>query len=586
MDAEFTVDSFYAYLKDLDMEDSGSTLSLSKPCALKQQLEVIPPSHKTLDTCLMIGVSCLPLSIYEQHIPHLAAVLKLLVQFGAKWDGSNCRMFDHQTTPYHVICQTTGDYYELLDMMITSSGMELVNETDYEGCTAVMRAVQFKHIECLRCLITHGADLNLGSNPKCTPLMSPLFGAIFAESVEPSPITRDILNLLLEGGVNVNKSNDTLGRSPIEYAIDERNIDCAEKLVQKNAHFEPISLLFRAEGNIRIDILVSLINLGFSKNVTDSFGRNALYHAVCSCDITFIRYLLELGVTIITTEEQQHRQPCYQEARSRIMDLHKRNDLQHNPCLKAISLDMLDVVQLLEDYDQQTFQSIEALKCAVRRKSLKMVNYLLSKYKYPLNIEYRHTHTIQRKWNWIETIITEACKPHQLEMVTLLMEYGADPAKKSDDERYQSALMIAIKNGYNELVEHFIRSGVNLDCRLHDLFLGDVLPFEYAVSMRNKPVAQMLFHAGCSCGEFSLFNNISTGFSLSFCIRDLRRTSFSEFQQLLIEWNVHRNNVIPLDQLCRKLILNHLCPRAVKKIKELPLPSRMIRYLSIPGLEE
>ena len=585
MDAEFTVDSFYAYLKDLDMEDSGSTLSLSKPCALKQQFEVTPPSQKTLNTCLMIGVSCLSLPIYEQHIPHVVAVLKLLLQYSAKWDGSTCRFFDHQTTPYHIICQTTGDYYELLDMTITSSGRELVNETDYEGCTAVMRAVQFKNIECLGCLITHGADLNIGSNLTCTPLMSPLFRAIFAESVEPSPITRDILNLLLESGVNVNKSSDKFWCSPIEYAIDKKSIDCVEKLVQKKAQFEPIPLLFRAERDMRIDILVSLINLGFSKNVTDSLGRNALYHAVCSCDITFIRYLLEAGVTIITTEEQQHRQPCYQEARSRIMDLHKRNDLRHNPCLKAISLDMLDVVQLLEDYDQQTFQSIEALKCAVRIKSFKMVNYLLNKYKYTLNMEYRYFDT-PTTWHWSKTIITEACKPDQLEMVTLLMEHGADPAKKSDAQEYKSALLIAIRDECNELLAHFIRSGVNLDCRLHDLHLGDVLPFEYAVFMCNESAAAMLLYAGCSCGEFSLADYISTGKSFSVSIGNLQRTASSEFQKLLIEWNVHRNNVKPLDQLCRKLILNHLCPRAVRKIKELPLPSRIFGYLSISGLEE
>ena len=257
-------------------------------------------------------------------------------------------------------------------------------------------------------------------------------------------------------------------------------------------------------------------------------------------------------------------------------------------------MDMLDVVQLLEKYEQNTFQSLEALICAVHRNRLKMVNYLLSKYKYPLNIEYIEyfdPHTIHKTWNWTQTIITEACKPDQLEMVTLLMEHGADPAKKSDDKRYQSALIIAIKNGYNELVEHFIRSRVNLDCRLHDRYLGDVLPFEYAVFMRNKQAAEMLLHAGCSCGYFSLVNSVFTDIGpygsvincVLNCVFNVSISDLPEMEELMIEWEVYKNKVKPLQQLCRKSILKDLYPRAVRNITELPLPPIMISYLSIPG---
>ena len=586
MNVEFTVESFIAYLKDLYNEDR--TFGLSKPCAfstLRLQLELTSPSpsHKTLDQCLLIGLRCLPTHYYKHHITRVADVLTLLLLYGAKWDGST--LLDKERTPYHIICQTSSDPYELLDLMIISSRGKLMNEPDSEGCTAVIRAVQFKNVECLRCLVAHGADLHLGNNPKFINIMPPLFRAIRAHSVDPCATTRDIVNLLLESKVDINKPRDTFGRLPIQYAIDQKNIDCFEKLAQNGAKFEPIPLLFRAERDIRIDVLECLINLGFSKNVTDSFGRNALYHAVCNRDITFIRYLLEAGVTIHTTEEQQHYRPSYQETSSRMMNLHKG---WYNSCLQAITMDMLDVVQLMENYDQQTFQSMEALKCAVRRNSLKMVNYLLRKYKYPINMEYRDIdrHTTQRMWNWSQTIITEACKPDHLEIVTLLMEHGADPAKKSDDKRYQSAVMLAIKKEYNDLVAHFIRSGVNLDCRLHDRYLGDVLPFEYAVIRCNKPAAEMLLHAGCSCGEFSLVNNIPTGITSSIGIGYLQRFVSVKFQMLMIEWNMHKNNVRPLHQLCRKSIRKHLFPRAVKKITELPLPSMIIRYLSTPGFEE
>ena len=152
--------------------------------------------------------------------------------------------------------------------------------------------------------------------------------------------------------------------------------------------------------------------------------------------------------------------------------------------------------------------------------------------------------------------------------------------------QYRSAFLIAIENEYNELVEYFIRSGVNLDGRLHDEHHGAVLPFEYAVHMGNTSAAEMLLRAGCSCGELHLVNTISTDISSSERSHDYQWDVSSELQKLMIDLNVHENNVKLLHQLSRKSILNHLCPGAAKKITELPLPSRIIRYLCIPELVE
>ena len=573
MDVEFTVESFSAYLKDLSSEGIGSSFRL--------QLDTNTPSQKILDECPLIGLRSL--SSQNQHISQVVAALELLLQFGAKWDNST--LLDKKRTPYHIICRCPNDPYGLLDKTIRSSGEKLVDEKDCSGCTAVMHAVHNKNIESLRCLIDHGADLNLLCKLRNTGITTALNQAIRAHALGPSTVTREIFNLLLESGVDINGPNPE--RSPIEYAIDYNSIECFQRLVQKDVQFNLKRMWFLAASNRSIDILRSLINRGISKNVIDSLGRNALHHAVCSGHITVIRYLLELGVTITTIRNRQNLRLCS----SCTINSNKRNDIRYwyNPCLQAISMERLDLVQLLDNYEQQTFQSIRALKCAVRKNSLKIVNYLLSKHTYPLNIEYiKNTHinmhTIEETWNCSQTIITEACKPHQLKMVTLLMEHGADPAKKSDDKRYQSAIMIAIRDHCNELVAHFIRSGVNLDCRLHDAFLGDVLPFEYAVIRCCKQAAKMLLRAGGSCGEFSLVNDVSTGISSSsWNIHEFQEFVSPEVQKLMIEWDVHKNKVKPLQQLCRKSILHHLCPRTVKKITELPLPPKIIRYLAFLG---
>ena len=153
-------------------------------------------------------------------------------------------------------------------------------------------------------------------------------------------------------------------------------------------------------------------------------------------------------------------------------------------------MEKLDVVQVLENYEQQTFQSIEALKCVVRKKNFKMVKYLLSRYNYPLNVEYQRLNTSR---TILTEVCTEVCSPGQLDMIFLLMKHGAKHAKKSEHKQYQSAVMIAINNGFNKLVAHFIRSEMDLDCRLHDEDHGIVLPFEYAVIRGNNHATEMFF---------------------------------------------------------------------------------------------
>ena len=540
---------------------------------LESQLESNPASQETLDECLLIGLRSIPTQ--SQHHVHGLAAVELLLKLGAKWDGST--LFQMDRTPYHIIMQCSSDHHRLLNSMINCFGGKSLNVQDSSGCTAVMYAVHNRNIECLRCLIAHGADLNLGSD-----MTTPLIDAIRTHASSPAPITRDILNLLLESGVDVNQPCQ-IGRSPIEYAMDNNSLYCVKKLVQNGAQLDLIPLWFLAASKKNIEMLGYLLDRGTDINCTDSAGRNVLCHAVCIGDIKLTQYLLEAGVTITTSVKQQYDLRPWSEYFS--YTYFQQNVAQLDPCMQAVSWEMLDVVQLLGNYEQRPFQSIEALRCAVLKNSFKMANYLLSKYEYPLNIEYPLNNGFN-SFKAYHTIVTEAGKRRQLEMVSLLMEHGAEPAKQSDHKQYQSAFLIAIENGCIELVAHFIRSGVNLDCRLHNEYHGAVLPFEYAVIKDKKQTAEMLLHGGSSCGMFTLVDNISTDISYPQRCHMFQRYVSPELQKLMREWDVHENNVQPLQLLCRKSILKQLCPRTIKKITELPLPARIIRYLSFRNFDD
>ena len=348
-------------------------------------------------------------------------------------------------------------------------------------------------------------------------------------------------------------------------------IYCAERLIGKGAQFnithdDGKQLWFLGASHGSIVILRYLVNLGFDKNCFDLMGRNALYNVVCLGDITVSRFLLEAGVKVTRTVEGKANQPTHMPS-VEYLDSQMFTD----SCLEAISKDMVEMVKLLIEYDDsQTFESIDALKFAMRKNSLKILKYLLSKYIYPLNREYK---TTEGAW---ETVLTEACKGNQLGMVLLFMKHGADPCKKSGQNMsFKNAITITIEKGFVKMLVSFIRDGVNFDCQLHHETLGSHQPFEFSVFVGNIYAVEMILRTGYSCGVFSLKARHSLKNNVDPAIADL-----------MAELEVEKNDVNVLQILCRKAILNHLYPDAGRNISKLPLPPCLITFLNIPELDK
>ena len=126
-----------------------------------------------------------------------------------------------------------------------------------------------------------------------------------------------------------------------------------------------------------------------------------------------------------------------------------------------------------------------------------------------------------------------------------------------------------------KIVAHLIRSGLDINSRSYHWLHGFVLPFEAAVLDGKLKAAKMLLVSGGSCGVYSLNNN-----------HKFKANVTSNIKNLMKYWNVGSNNVNPLRQQCRRVILKDLSPQAHKKIKRLPLPKSIIKYLSIPELDD
>ena len=494
------------------------------------------------------------------------------------------------TTPYHVICNSTGDHQELLELMIKQLGRSLLNAKNVVECTALMYAVSNANIKCVRSLIANGASVNLiKKRPNMTTMVTvPLIDSIKLlnpKSRHSYNTMMGIFDVLLASGADVNKPCHRHNRTPIMYAATVGNVNCVEKLIQKGAQVnytdkdsDTVWTLAARAGSV--DVLKCLIeDNGIDKNSTDKDGLSILYWAVYSGNIEVVRYLLKQGMTITAFLPPECVQACTDCGTKLSCHYLDATQLKTDPYVFAIRFNMLDVVKLMDEYGCQVGKSPEILSYAIYADHVDVVEYLLCNYKYPLKYGYKEIRDSGLSSDH-QTFLNKACEKQSLLIVTLLLEHGADPNKTFCAEKLPNIINSAINHRLVNITSYFIRGGVNMNIRSYyrnlfgtpglDDIGGIVLPFEAAVYDNHICEAEMLLVAGCSRGIHSWNNNHA-----------LKGHTGGKMQELLKEWNVHKNNVLPLKQRCRMVILNHLCPQADKKIIELPLPQQIIRYLSV-----
>ena len=317
-------------------------------------------------------------------------------------------------------------------------------------------------------------------------------------------------------------------------------------------------------GNVKL--LKCMINGGVDKNSTDQEGKSILCLVVHSGNIEAVRYLLDLGVAIPNYAPEEREVPCEHCGENRLIIDNDWEQEIRDPCMKAIHCNELEMVKLLDEYGSQSCKSFYALRSAVQYGFVDVVSYLLNKYSYPLNIEY----IIKDSSKDIFTLLTETVYMSPAQSAKLLLDHGADPAKHMCGVTSRNAIMTAIHFGNLEVIAQYIRSGVDINSNSWDYNYERVLSlFETSVLRNRHDVLEMLLISGCSRGVFS----------------NLTLTTKPKLEKLMKEWNVYDNNVIPLKQRWRCVILNHLSPRIDLKIEKLPLPGCLIKFLGIPELD-
>ena len=554
--------------------------------ALEEHLVNNPVQQSDLDRCLLRGLQMVQRE--ERELYQVEPTLTILLQAGAKWH--SYVLLDKQKTPYHIICESPGDHHELLDLMIKLSQQTIIDTQDSDRRTALTYAVRHANINCLKCLIANGADVTIGYNsyqnfaPGAPPQESCPITTVMSMlyySCSNKALCENIFNLLLDKSPI--ESYMTLLRFAANYGI----VYCIKKLIEKGTRLDTLDYDHcyvwsdvAQMGNV--ELLKCMLDHSLDKDSTDQKGFSVLWYVVNSGNIEAVRYLLDLGVALPPYRQDVRQTQCVRckEVMLVIADANWDKHQRLDPCVTAIRRNKIEIVKLLDEYGSQSCKSFSVLRYAVRRRRLDLVSYLLNKYTYPLNIEYINMEYDQRSHELGCTILTDPyitglTGSKLLQVIKLLLDHGADPAKSMCYATSVNGFMRAIRYGHLAVIAQYVCSGVDINFRSYDCPHLNVLPFEASVVHGYHSVAEILLISGCSCGVFSLDN-----------YHKLKDNIIPEMEWLMIEWKVQENNVTPLKQRCRCVILNDLSPRADLKIGKLPLPQLLIKFLSIPELDD
>ena len=541
--------------------------------ALEEHLGTNPVQQSDLDECLLRGLQIVQQK--KRELSRVAPALTILLQAGAKW--KNDALLDEEKTPYHIICESPGDHHELLDLMINLSQQTIIDQQDSHRHTAMMYAVKNSNINCLKSLIMKGADVTIGINVYLDKfrhdinLWTPITEAIWKLSCDhTSTIMYDIFELLLDAAVDQSKDHFRSCTDYIICAIVAGNVNCINKLIKKGAPLNSIAnnglyiwaMVAREED---IELLKCMFTHGIDKDSIDQRGYSMLWYVVIYGNIEAVRYLLNIGVAIPTYAPEEREVPCEHCGENRLIIDNDWHQEYRDPCMIAIYKNKLEIVKLLDEYGSKSCKSFHALRRAVRNGSVDLTSYLLTKYSYNVNVEY----IIKDSGTGIFTLLTEPSSGSWAQITKLLLDHGADPAKQMCAVTNRNAIITAIYYENLKVIAQYIRSGIDINLKAWDFEYGMVSPFRASVLRNCHDIAEMFLISGCSGGVLT----------------KLTLNAKPKLEKLMKEWNVYDNNVIPLKQRCRCVILNHLSPRADLKIEKLPLPGCLIKFLSISELD-
>jgi ankyrin repeat protein len=152
--------------------------------------------------------------------------------------------------------------------------------------TPLIEAAYSGHVEIVKILIDHGADVNLKGEAWCGPLHAAALGGHV-----------EVVKLLLHHGADVNIFSHN---KPLHYAAMNGHIEVAQILIAHGADInakgtDEYTPLGTAVSNLQVDMVEYLLSKGADVNARAIYGCSPLHTAVSKRNIELARLLSEHG---------------------------------------------------------------------------------------------------------------------------------------------------------------------------------------------------------------------------------------------------------------------------------------------------
>ncbi|XP_031335923.1 ankyrin repeat domain-containing protein 17-like isoform X2 [Photinus pyralis] len=342
-------------------------------------------------------------------------------------------------------------YFELAQVLLAMHAN--VEDRGIKGeCTPLMEAASAGHLDIVRLLVAHGADVNAQSSSGNTPLM---YGCAGGHT--------DVVKFLLEHGANVEDHNEN-GHTPLMEAASAGHVELAKILLMHGAGINTHSNEFKESALTlacykgHLDMVRFLLEAGADQEHKTDEMHTALMEASMDGHVEVARLLLDSGAQV-----------------------NMPTDSFESPLTLAACGGHVDLAMLLiergANIEEVNDEGYTPLMEAAREGHEEMVALLLSQ---GANINAQTDETQ-------ETALTLACCGGFSEVADFLIKAGADIELGAS-----TPLMEAAQEGHLDLVKYLLENNANVRAQTQT---GDTA-LTYACENGHTDVADLLLQFG------------------------------------------------------------------------------------------
>ena len=425
-------------------------------------------------------------------------MVKLLLNAGAEID----EVEGSRSTPLMLAARK--GHQNIITHLITCGAS--VDKKDLNNRTALHYASERGNLEMVKLLLNAGAEIDEVEGSRSTPLM------LAARKGHQNIITH-----LITCGASVDKK-DLNNRTALHYASERGNLEMVKLLLNAGAEIDEVegsrsTPLMLAARKGHQNIITHLITCGASVDKKDLNNRTALHYVSERGNLEMVKLLLNAGAKIdevdgsLSTPLMLAARESHQDIVDHLItcgaSVDKKGPNNRTALHYASERGNLEVVKSLlnagAEIDEVNGSRSTPLMLAACEGHQDVVTYMIA-----------CGASVDKKGLDNQTALHHASERGNLQMVKSLLNAGAKIDETIDYRSRSTPLMLAAREGHQDIVGHLITCGANVDKK----GLNDQTALHYASERGNLEIVKSLLNAGAKIDEVD-YSNRSTPLMLA-----------------------------------------------------------------------